>query len=484
MTTNDRLNGTLQENLITLLAHSNEHGKTISNLIESNLYEGEYRTVAERCIDYWRKYDCAPGIHTGDLFPEIEDRANRRGNTFRRIVRSMASLWEAGINSDYVLNQATAYKRGVVIKSTILESAEQINNLGEKAIDHIEDLWATVLRGAKDTSFNPGMRLTEYDRILDNLAKRQSEFTTGIDQLDQAGIVPYRGALMMLLAKAKGGKSWWLINLGKRAAFNDRKKVVHISLEMSEELNGQRYYQSVWSIPKRQSEFELSYLKIREDELVGIRREPVIPDFSFNSKGYSEEIALRVEQYVAGFQNIIIKRFPPRSLTPNGIRAYLDNLEAAEGFIPDMLILDYASIMKTDTRNHRIDIGRNIEELRAIGVERNLAVVSAHQANRAGADSRTIKSTHAGEDWSMVQTADTILTFSQTKAEKQLGLGRLYVANARDEEDEWGVIVGQGIPIGQFCLPHNSHRLTEDYWQFVEPPKEDDDEDAMDEDDE
>jgi len=460
----ERLNGTLQENLITLLAHSDEYGKVIARLIEPVLYEGEYRTIAERCVDYWAKYNQAPGPHTADLFHEIlEDPNNRRASSLKRTLRMMADL-APSVNAKYVLQEARTFKRGVQLKSAILQSAEKINSKQEHAIGEIEELWNGILR-ARDVVFDPGMGLGDYDRVLDYLARKSSEFTTGVRLLDEHGIVPYRGALMIFVAAAKRGKSWWLVNLGKRA-FLQRKKVVHISLEMSEEEVCQRYYQALFSITKREAHMMVTRQKVKDDQLIGLVPGQATPEFYFDSPDVRMELEARLEHFDQRLDSIKIKRFPPRGLTPNQLRGYLDNLELSTGFIPDLLILDYAGIMKTDVKNHRIELGRNVEELRAIGVERNIAVATAHQSSREGAKSQSIKSTHVAEDWSVIQTADIILTFSATENEKKLGLGRLYVANARDEEDEWGVIISQALSMGQFVLGPSAY-LKKEYWKFI-----------------
>ena len=67
----DKPNIALAENLVTLLAHNDEHGRVVANILDPSLFEGEYRLVAERIIDYWDRYDQAPKSHTADLFADI-----------------------------------------------------------------------------------------------------------------------------------------------------------------------------------------------------------------------------------------------------------------------------------------------------------------------------------------------------------------------------------------------------------------------------
>ena len=52
----EKLALSLQQDLITLLVHSDEHGKVVWKLVSVDLYEGDYRHVAERAISGCRCY--------------------------------------------------------------------------------------------------------------------------------------------------------------------------------------------------------------------------------------------------------------------------------------------------------------------------------------------------------------------------------------------------------------------------------------------
>ena len=56
----DRLTATLQENIITVLAYDDDNGKTIARMVDGSLFEGDYRVMAERCIDFWHRHGQAP----------------------------------------------------------------------------------------------------------------------------------------------------------------------------------------------------------------------------------------------------------------------------------------------------------------------------------------------------------------------------------------------------------------------------------------
>lgn len=451
------------ENILTLLCHNDEVGKVVAGLVDVSLFEGDYRVVAERAMAYWKKHNKAPKFHTPDLVSDIlEDKRHAKARTYARILDDMLAL-APHVNTDYILDQLRTFVRTQKLKEAVIRSAEKLNSKAELAVSEVEGIWSDLLR-ARETAFVPGMRLSEVDRIVNYFEVHQTEFETGVKTLDDAHVVPIRGGVLLFLGGTGKGKSWFLINAGKRALLRG-KKVLHISLEMSEEEVVQRYYQSLFSIAKRDVSVPdiARFVKDKFGKFSTIEFDPVEPEFFMTSDMLKQELSIHLEWLGSRINNLVVKRFPTRQLTIAGLRAYIDNLEATEDFIPDEIILDYIGIMNTDLRNHRLSLGRNLEEFRGICVERNVAGVTAHQGSKLGFMAREMNVTHVGEDWSLITTADIALVHSATDEESDFGLGRLYVGKCRGEKDKWGVLLTQNYSIGQYCI--DSLRLPKTYFE-------------------
>lgn len=454
-----QLSGALAENLLTLLSQSDQFGKLVASIVDTNLFEGEMRVVAERCVTYWRNHNEAPKVHTADLFADIlEDQHNRKASTYRRLLDGMEQLFDGGINAQYVLDQLNTFTRLQKLKDAILQAAQQLNSPQETTITQVEELLSDILR-ARNFQFDPGIRLSNYRPLLDYLENQYTEFDVGIEIFDHFHAVPSRGTLFMLLGSAGLGKTWGCIHLAKRAIMR-RKKVLHISPEVSAEEVQMRYYQSIFAASKRATTAQiLRFQKSRSGELTGWEIEDVDPQFHFDSADTRNgrvdvelELQKHIQTYGTRIDNLIIKRVAPRALSTNGLRGMLDSLERVENFIPDMLIVDSCYLLKTDAKDYRISLGRMIEDLRAIAVERNLAMVASHQISREGAKSKRAGQTHVAEDWSIIGTADIVVSFSATEAEQQHGLARLYADKVRTEKGKFGVLMSQSYDIGQFVL--------------------------------
>ena len=458
MPNRDRPTIAVQENLLSLLLHNDEHGRTIAAMVDPLLFEGDYRILAERAIAYWRQHRKAPKLHSADLVAELlEDRTNRRANVFRHILSDLMEL-SKHVNTAYVLDQLRKFTRLQKMKGAVLQSLERINSMEELAIEEVELLWQELLR-TREISFDAGVRLNDYHGMLNWMNLRSTEFDTGIKELDDAFVTPARDQVLLLLGGAGRGKSWFLTHVGRRALMRGQK-VVHITLELSQDQVQQRYYQGLFSVPKRGYDDALTVqtrtlLRDSKGKLDDFGSENVNPEFALDSDIIRLELDARIDQVpsMSGrMQDVIVKGFPMRSVTVNDIAVYLDELEVTERFIPDMVILDYIGVLKTDSKNHRISLGREFENFRGLCGERHVAGVTAHQISKLGVMKGNTASVHIAEDWSMVGTADVILAFSCTDDEFQYGLARLYVAKARDEQDKFGVLLTQNYTIGQFVL--------------------------------
>ncbi len=463
------LTRTLQENLVTLISHSDTHGKIVVNLIEPALFDGELRIIAERCIDYWRQHNQAPKQHTQDLVADIIDGPHKgKAQTYNNILIAMLELSES-INAEYVIGEISTHHRTQRLKDAIWRSAQRLEAGGRLAVLEVEEILNDLLH-TREVDFKPGLYLSNYQRVIENLQSQQSEFVTGIEEFDKRKFVPARGATTLFLAPTGRGKSWYLIDQGARA-FLQHKKIAHITLELSEDLTAQRYYQRLFAMPKRpEDRFITTTLKVDKlGRFENAEYEDFQPDFTFSDPSIVDEFQTRVSHMGTRFNNIIIKKFPMRSLTMNGLRAYLDNLEIVEKFIPDMLILDYIGVTRTDAKDHTNSLGRNGEEFKGICEERNVAGITAQQTGRVSASSTTVSMTQISEAWTLTNSADQVAVFSCTDAEHKYGLARIYIAKARSEEDHFGVLITQNYRIGQFCL--DSMLLESRYFDYLKELK-------------
>ena len=112
-------------------------------------------------------------------------------------------------------------------------------------------------------------------------------------------------------------------------------------------------------------------------------------------------------------------------------------MKTAEGFVPDVLIVDYGAIMKptSNYKEKRNAIESNYEDLRAIADDYNLALWTAAQGNRPALSKKIVTMSDLAECFAIGNIADVMVCMCQTNKEKKKGDIRLFLAKVRDNAD-------------------------------------------------
>lgn len=115
------------------------------------------------------------------------------------------------------------------------------------------------------------------------------------------------------------------------------------------------------------------------------------------------------------------------SVNVRGIKTQLDLWEKIEGFIPDVILIDYADILAPENNkwDFRQQVNTTWQELRALSQDRHCLVATATQADAASYDKKSIGMKNFSEDKRKYSHVNMILTLNQTEDEKQDGIMRI-----------------------------------------------------------
>jgi replicative DNA helicase len=459
----------LQENIITMVSFDDEHCQLIRNSVEVDLYEGLYRDVAERVYAYIDEHGVAPKLHTPDLFDDVlEGKNEERRLEMLAVVEAMYDTYE-GINHNYVMGRLEGFVRQQTLKTAVLNAVNLIQIGGDDELDKAADLLKQSAN-VQMQLFDPGTFLDDTKRSFEFLEFSQSAFKTGIPELDDKSMGPTRKEMLLFIALPKKGKTWWLIHLGKMA-LKQKLKVCHVSLEMGEERMAGRYYQSFFAAAGRAGTYPAHKFQLDATGMfLDFDLHNYTPKFAYDDPEVRKKLSQHTKKFQSQLANLVIKEFPTRQLTVQQLRAYLETLELRHNFIPDLLIVDYADLLKVDISNPRFSLGAIYQDLRGLAVERNLALCTASQSNKAGNDAKQISDVNVAEDYSKIHTADLVVTYSQTDSEHDHGLARLFISNARNDEDRFAILLSQNYAMGQFkvdSMPFNRVK-SDQYWGYVQ----------------
>jgi replicative DNA helicase len=112
---------------------------------------------------------------------------------------------------------------------------------------------------------------------------------------------------------------------------------------------------------------------------------------------------------------LIIKEYPTSSAHSGHFRSLLQELRVKKDFHPDIIFVDYLNICSSArlkaaaSSNSYLYIKAIAEELRALGVEEDVAVVTATQTNRSGFSNSDVELTDTAESFGLPATADLMM---------------------------------------------------------------------------
>lgn len=458
----EHLTKSLQDNILTLACFSDKSAALIRNTVAVTLFTSKpYRTILTAAYNYIDRFHTPPKDHIVDELEALLEKEDDEAEILNNILTAAKEL-SADINEEYVLGQLSKFIRQQTMKTGIVKAHELVL---QGDLDGAEVAMAQAAKNRQEV-FDPGVTLLEVAQKMIAGEDLREPLATGIEIFDRLGLGPARKELHLFIGPPKRGKSFWLIHMAKRALLQ-RWKGVYVTLELADRFVGKRELQSLFALTSRENvdetytKFVISDEGRLEDFEIKKLKRPSITD-----QNVLRDIPARLDDLRVN-SRLIIKEFPTGTLTPKGLEAYLDNLERTKGFIPDFVILDYADLMKVDAANYRQALGVVYKDLRGIAVDRNLALITASQSNREGADSRIVTDTHVAEDYSKIATADCVITYNQTPLERMRRLARLYVASGRVEADRFAVLVSQSYASGQFVL--DALPMREEYWTFMRP---------------
>ena len=453
----------LQQDVLTLACFDDARAPIIRGVLDASLFGGIYRVILTRVYDYIDRFKRAPGLHLPNLLSDKLEGDNTHEATLYSETIDQIVAAKDGINAEYIMSQLETLIKRNSLRSIAVDFAKALQRDTEESLEEAEQLLAKTNRTTLSV-FDPGTYLSDKSRALAFLELSSAAMPTGIPELDKRGFGPTRRELFLGIANAKAGKTWFLIHLAKMALLA-RMKVCHLSLEMSESRSSARYFQSLFGMARRPEALQANRFKLDADgNIVGFSPYEIKPSLSQEDPKLRAKLEKKIEQWVNKLLgNMLIKQFPTGQLTMGQLTAYLDNLQATENFLPDVLIVDYPDLMRLDKDNYRLSLDELFKDLRGLAVARNMAVVAVSQSHRGAAKAKQVGAHNVAEAYSKVAHADLIVTYSQTSKERELGLARLHVTG-RNDSDGFTVVITQQYGIGSFVL--DSHLMTGGYFKL------------------
>lgn len=421
----------------------------LKEVAEPKLFESGFaRIVAGWVWEFFDRIGEAPGKAIEDIYirrksdvPDEEDAeliGEFLGNLSRDWARYQAS------SPEYSADGATEYFK---IRS-LLHLREQLDGLISSR-DHAnaERVVAEYRRVQRPEGSGIDL-LTDANAIIRAFSRQESALFNLPGDLGQMIGPISRGDFVGILGPMKRGKSWWLWFFAYRATLLGFKSLF-ISCEMMEEEVTRRSWQCFLGEPEDPKQVTLPYFAEDGDRYeIGWRKA--------TKKGVPRDRE-SVEKLQAKYRRacrageVRIEVFPSGTAGISEIETLLANLELYEGFIPDVIVIDYADILKASNGRdeHRHQLDSIWKRLRGLAQEKNCAVVTASQSGRKTLR-KDVGADDISEDIRKVAHVTHLITLSATDREKEAGVMRLKCPirrNGAPRADQ--VVVLTGFDIGR-----------------------------------
>lgn len=421
-----------------LLKHDLEFFSEIVPLLRSDFFDfPAYKNLFLGISNYYDKYRKLPSDATlPDYIHNHVSGASTDGIDYASTISEVNSFDRSCIEDrEFLLDTVETFARQQAMEQAIRKAVGILNNDGDTG--EVEELVRSALLVNRTVDVGQDYFSDVSARLTRNAEDRSKDliptaFLTHNRNLE-GGLS--RKELAFVVAPPGVGKSLYLVNQGANAIV-DGKNVLYISLEMSEDKIAHRFDSVLTDLNNRD---------LREKPLVKMRLKERLTEIESKTRG-----------------RLIIKEFPTGNCNVNQLRAYLVQLRLHRDFVPDVIIVDYLELLRS---NRHIDAEyqaqqRISEELRGLGVENNALVWTATQTNRQARRVNVITDAELGDSYGKIRTADWAISLNQTQEEYDEGTMRVFVMKARDSKQHYLINVSIDYSTLQMREPHADEQIT------------------------
>jgi len=398
----------IQRGIIYLLKSDKDFYLQIINLVKAEYFEFDsHRLIFEVVVSHYDKYKVLPNDHV--IVEQVKTHLTDKTkiSDYEDELEWINNLDKTSLeNRTYYLDLIERFAKKEAIKLAISKSIQLIKEDRFGDVEHEVKKALTISRDL-DLGQNYFADVTDrWVRLTDN--NSVNRFSTPFNELNktmEGG--PARKELCMVVAGSGRGKSIYLVNQGVKA-LTENRKVLYISLEMSEDRIAQRFDSVMSLIPQD---------KLKDNQDLLRKRLTTFKDAFPDSR-------------------LVIKEFPTGRANANTIRALINQIHNYEEFTPDVIIIDYLELLRPTTEGlaEYQAQERIAQELRGLGVEYNCIIWTASQPNREGARSTLITDTELADSYGKIRTCDLAISLNQTEQEYDQGVMRVYVMKSRNSK--------------------------------------------------
>lgn len=387
-----------QIRLLAQIVIDRKFGESIIDIIDPNYFKiSSLKYIASAIKEAYKEYNIIPDI--GSLGFRLRESSSSE-SILKFNMDYLDKIKDAELNDAIkVQEMGMRFCKTQELKKSISEIAHIISLDDDSKYDECEQILRKALEHGdnKDDGINA---LDNIDAVL--AADYRDPIPTGIKGLDDimdGGLS--RGELGIVLAPFGVGKTTFLTKIANTAK-NHGNNVLQIFFE-DDKKQIQRKHLSCWS------GVALNELPLHKDLIDKIVKEK-----------NSEPGILR------------LKRFPSDGTTMTIIRKYVRKL-IAQGFKPDMIILDYIDCVEPSKKVDDVNVGEGkvMREFETMLSEFDMAGWTAVQGNRSSITATIVEADQMGGSIKKAQIGHFLLSIAKTLEQKENNTASIAILKSR-----------------------------------------------------
>lgn len=359
----------------------------------------DIKMIFDILVAYYKKAGVAP--NTTELKAHLT--TDEQKTALKNVVLGF-KLIDSKYNFDQLIENTEKFLRERAVYHTLLRTTHDVQSNSidtAKILEHFEKACSISL--IDNIGFD---YLENIDQHCKDLLEVFKYIPTGWKWLDDklsGGLLATGRSLYVFCGATNVGKSIFLGNIATNV-LRQGKTVLLISLEMSEAVYTKRISTQLSQIPIADIPTHVESLRTFLEEY---KRD--------NTKS-----------------KLIVKEFPPKSVTVNHVKSYINKL-VKKGIKPDVIILDYINLLSAsdEKMNSYESIKQITEKLRALSYAFECPIVSATQINRTGYDTAKPGLETTSESMGLSHTVDAQFSIWTEEGDNELGIIHLGIMKNR-----------------------------------------------------
>ena len=395
-----------QVRLMAQILTDRKFANSIIDIVDPNYFEDPYlRIIAATIKDAKRQDDIIPDMGSLEfrLLEEVKEDVQRK-----YVLAQLRKVQEANLNDTLkVQDIAMRFCKQQELKKSLKEIQKIIDRGNIEDYEECESILRKALEhgDAKDDGLDVFDNIA--DVLVDDFRKPIRTGIKGLDEVMDGGLS--KGELAVILAPFGVGKTTMMTKIGN-TAMSDGNKVLQIFFEDNPKVI-QRKHLACWS------QYDLNSLSLHKDELIEMCNKML--NDTKDGKGVLK-----------------LKKFPSDGTTIPIIRQYIRKL-IAQGFRPDIVLLDYIDCVQPSKHHDDANVGEGsvMRQFETMLSELDLAGWTAVQGNRGSIKATVVEADQMGGSIKKGQIGHFIVSIAKTLDQKENGTATMAILKSRFGKD-------------------------------------------------